>query len=122
MAPTLRRSTARVPNNADDEDTWINGAAAVCPDGKKIVSGGYVHSTGSLGEMFINAPEIDGLSWVVAGVNWANPEGTATAGEITAIAYCVPTDEAQPPYAERKAAAIAALNKAIAKAKATKRR
>ena len=95
---------------------------AICPDGKRVLSGGYIHATGSLGEVFINAPEVDATAWVAAAVNWADPEGTATDGELTAIAYCVPTDEKMAPYEERRAAARDAVEKLVAKYKATKQR
>ena len=48
--------TLTVPNDADDEETVINQAVAVCPDGKRVISGGYMHDTAALAEIFSNTP------------------------------------------------------------------
>ena len=70
---------ATVPNDADDDETWINVAIATCPAGKVAVSGGYDHFVPSLGEVYASFryedpdDEITGSSWIVAGVNWADP-------------------------------------------------
>ena len=99
----------------------INQAVAVCPDGKRVISGGYMHDTAALAEIFSNTPEVDSTAWVVVGINWAGLVDGEPLGEITAIAYCVPTDEEKAPYAERVAAAQAAGEQLVAKARATKK-
>jgi hypothetical protein len=96
-----------VVNNADD-DSWITAAVATCPTGQAPISGGFVQDVLEFGEVFWNArdPE-DPTSWVVIGANWADPEGENVEGDLSAIAYCVPSPTAAAtPAAERHAAAL----------------
>jgi hypothetical protein len=67
--------------------------------------------------------DIPGSSWIVAGVNWADPAGDATEGELTAIAECVPGPAAgTASSAAHHAAALRYAEKLKARALATKRR
>jgi hypothetical protein len=98
-----------VPNGSSDEE-WLARAITTCPNGQRIVSGGFVQQVASLGEVYVNAPSNDNTSWIVEGVNWADPtEPDLAEGSLLSIAYCTPapagaTDAA--PYAERHAAAV----------------
>jgi hypothetical protein len=93
-----------VPNGTSD-DEYLAEAAAVCPDGERVLSGGFVQNVRRLGEVFINVPNEDGTAWLVVAINWDNPD-PPEAGELTSVAYCVPDPEAsKAPYAQRKAAA-----------------
>ena len=95
-----------VPNDANDDETWINVAVATCPDGKVVASGGFVQDVQSLGEVFASFADHEDESFVVAGVNWADPEGENTDGELTAQAHCIASaDASDRPFAERQAAA-----------------
>lgn len=113
-----------VVNNADDEETWIAVAVATCPDGQAPVSGGFVHGVQSLGEIFVSYVDADApTSWTVAGVNWADPEGEFTEGDLSAIAYCAPSGAGgDEPYAVRHAAALENAKDVAARYKALKRR
>lgn len=107
-AANLEEVSDVVPNNADDDDEWINVAVATCPDGKRVISGAFIQDVQSLGEVFVNAPDEDGNGWIVIGANWADPEGEFVDGELTSIAYCVPSPAAsKAPFAQRQAAAVA---------------
>ena len=67
--------------------------------------------------------DITGSSWLVAGVNWADPEGDATEGELTAIAECIDAPAGSTaPNTVRHAAALRAAAKLKSRALATKRR
>jgi hypothetical protein len=97
-----------VPNNADNDDEWINFAVATCPDGTRVVSGAFTQDVESLGEVFVNVPDEEGTSWIVYGANWAAADGDLVEGELTSIAYCSPSPAAsKAPYAQRHAAAVA---------------
>ena len=118
-----------VANDADDEDTWNTVAVATCPDGQIAISGGYDHFVSSLGEVYSSTryedpdDDIDGSSWIVEGVNWADPEADEPEGTLTAIAQCVPGPTADTaPYAVRHAAALRYAEKLKARAASVKRR
>ena len=67
--------------------------------------------------------DIDGSSWIVAGVNWADPDADDTEGTLTAIAECIDGPAAGgASYAERHAAALRYAEKLKARALATKHR
>ena len=96
-----------MPNGTSDEE-WLAEAVAVCPDGQTIVSGGFFQNVPSLGEVYYNAPDEDDTAWIIDAVNWGDPDNPdLNVGDLTAIAYCVPsTTASKTPYAQRRAAAI----------------
>jgi len=97
-----------VPNGSSDEE-WLATAVTTCPNGQRIVSGGFVQQVASLGEVYVNAPSNDNTSWIVQGVNWADPtEPDLAEGSLLSIAYCTPAPAGatDAPYAERHAAAV----------------
>ena len=113
--------TEATPNSAAIEEEWVTGVAATCDDGERAISGGYEHDLQSLGEIFWSYLDGDTESWVIAGANWADPDGGFTDGEMTAHVYCAPSPTASKvPYAQRHAAALR-LAKTVAK-RANKRR
>ena len=99
-----------MPNDADDDETWINVGGRHLPGRPSSpVSGGFDHDVPSLGEVYRSfaADPDDGTaaSWVVTGVNWAEPDAEDTEGELTAIAECIDAPAARTaPNAERHAA------------------
>jgi hypothetical protein len=105
-----------VPNSAASDDEWNTFAVATCPEGQRVISGGFFQDVQSLGEVYGNVPDEDGTAWIVVAVNWADPEGDFTDGELNALAYCVPSPQAsKAPLAERRAAAIAQAKAIVAK-------
>lgn len=116
-----------VENNAND-NSWVAAAVATCPDGQIALSGGYEHGVTSLGEVFANLriddfDDIEGSSWVVAGVNWAAEDTEDPEGYLLVSANCVPSPAASSaPYAERHASALRYAKQLVAKAVKTKRR
>ena len=107
-ADIVRVVSEPVPNGTSDEE-WVAEAVATCPDGYKIVSGGYIQDILTLGSILYNAPDEDDTSWIIDGVNWGDPDDPDIAeGDLIAVAYCTPAPNAQKaPYAERHAAALA---------------
>jgi hypothetical protein len=101
-----------VPNGSSDEE-WQAEAVATCPDGQRIVSGGYIQDIGTLGTIPYYAPDEGDTSWIVAGLNWGDPDDPDLQdGILVAIAYCVPSADAdKAPYAQRHAAALAEARK-----------
>ena len=96
------------PNGSSDEE-WLATAVTTCPNGQRIVSGGFVQDVASFGEVYVNAPSNDNTSWIVQGVNWADPADPDLAeGSLLSIAYCTPAPAGatDAPYAERHAAAV----------------
>jgi hypothetical protein len=104
-----------VPNGSSDEE-WQAEAVATCPDGSKVISGGYVQDIGTLGTILYNAPDEGDTSWIVDGLNWGDPDNPDLQdGVLIAIAYCAPSPDADhAPYAERRAAALAQARKVTA--------
>ena len=83
-----------VPNGSSDEE-WLATAVTTCPNGQRIVSGGFVQDVASFGEVYVNAPSNDNTSWIVQGVNWADPtEPDLAEGSLLSIAYCTPAPAA----------------------------
>ncbi len=96
------------PNGSSDEE-WLATAVTTCPNGQRVVSGGFVQDVASFGEVYVNAPSDDNTSWIVQGVNWADPTDPAQAeGSLLSIVYCTPAPAGatDAPYAERHAAAL----------------
>jgi hypothetical protein len=105
-AAELEEIAFTTPNDADDEETWVTSVAATCPDGQVLVSGGFFQDVQSLGEVFLSVADFENQAWLVAGVNWADPDGEFTEGDLIAQANCAPSpDASKVPYAERQAAA-----------------
>jgi hypothetical protein len=61
----------------------FSGGAATCPNGSRVVSGGFLHDIADAGEVFANAGAQDGTSWIVAAFNYGTTSGT-----LTVFAYC----------------------------------
>jgi hypothetical protein len=115
-AANVTEIVATVPNSAASDDEWNTFAVATCPEGQRVISGGFFQDVQSLGEVYGNVPDEDGTSWIVVAVNWADPDGEFTDGELSSLAYCVPSPNAsKAPLAQRRAAAIAQAKAIVAR-------
>jgi hypothetical protein len=61
----------------------FSGGAATCPNGSRVVSGGFFHDVADAGEVFANAGAADGTSWIIGAYNYGTTSGT-----LTVFAYC----------------------------------
>jgi hypothetical protein len=64
--------------------TGFNAAAAICPGGQRVVSGGVVTNTGG-GGTWADLASDDRTAWLGGGEDLSG-----TGGDLTVIAYCVP--------------------------------
>src|SRR5690348_4225077 len=61
----------------------FSGGAATCPNGSRVVSGGFLHDVPDAGEVFASGGAADGTSWIVGAYNYGTTSGT-----LTVFAYC----------------------------------